>query len=49
MPSTVAACHAMGGHGWILVTTDGYGLGLGSNLKENVGLWFLVLPKGEHS
>ena len=28
----------MGGHGWVWVGADGYGLGMGTNAKENVGL-----------
>jgi hypothetical protein len=28
----------MGGHEWAHVAADGYGLGMGTNLKENVGL-----------
>jgi hypothetical protein len=35
----VDTCHAMGGHGWAYVAIDGYGLGMGTNSKENVGLW----------
>ena len=34
----VGTCHAMGGHGWAYVVVDGYGLGMGTNSKENVGL-----------
>jgi hypothetical protein len=36
----VGTCHAMAGHGWIDVHADGYGYGLGmdTNSKENVGL-----------
>jgi hypothetical protein len=34
----VGTCHAMGGHGWAWVVADGYGMGMGTNLKENVGL-----------
>jgi hypothetical protein len=30
----------MGGHGWTWVVADGYGLGMGTNSKENVGLCF---------
>ena len=30
----------MGGHGWTLVAADGYDVGMGTNSKENVGLWF---------
>ena len=30
----------MGGHGWKWVGADGYGLGMGTNSKENVGLYF---------
>jgi hypothetical protein len=28
----------MGGHGWAKVAADGYGVGMGTNSKENVGL-----------
>jgi hypothetical protein len=35
----VGTFHAMGGHGWAYVDADGYGLGMGTNSKENVGLW----------
>jgi hypothetical protein len=28
-------------YGWAWVTDDGYGLGTGTNLKENVGLWWI--------
>jgi hypothetical protein len=28
----------MGGHGWAEVADDDYGLGMSTNLKENVGL-----------
>jgi hypothetical protein len=34
----VGTCHAMAGHGWIDVDADGYGLGMDTNSKENVGL-----------
>jgi hypothetical protein len=36
----VGTCHALGGHGWASIAADGYGygLGMGTNLKENVGL-----------
>ena len=30
--------HAMGEHGWAWVAVDGYGLGMGTNSKENVRL-----------
>ena len=26
-------------YGWAWVVADGYGMGMGTNLKENVGLW----------
>ena len=35
----MGTCHAMDGHGWAWVNGDGYGLGMGTNLKENVGLY----------
>ena len=28
----------MGGRGWAYVLVDGYGMGMGTNSKENVGL-----------
>ena len=34
----VGTCHTMGEHGWALIVVDGYGLGMGTNSKENVGL-----------
>ena len=27
----------MGGHGWAYVVADGYGMGMGTNLKEMLG------------
>jgi len=31
----------MGGHGWTWVVVNDYGLGMGTNSKENVGLrWY---------
>jgi hypothetical protein len=30
--------NSMGGHRWAWVAADGYGLGMGTNSKENVGL-----------
>jgi hypothetical protein len=33
---------ALGGLGWAEVAADGYGLGMGTNSKENVGLCYLV-------
>jgi hypothetical protein len=35
----VGTCHAMGVHGWAYIVTNGYGLGMATNSKENVGLW----------
>jgi hypothetical protein len=32
--------NSMGGHGWAWVVVDGYGLGMGINSKENVGLCY---------
>ena len=33
----MGTCHAMGGRGRAHVAAHGYGLGMGTNLKENVG------------
>ena len=34
-------------YGWAYVTTNGYGLGVGTNSKENVGLWSKVVAHND--
>ena len=30
-------------HGWTWVAVDGYGMGMGTNSKKNVGIWYELI------